>query len=301
MKPGRYIFCVDNPTDTERYINYFYTDREFTSLNNTIRNSSPPSIEQNIAESLVTSLRMPQNKSRDSFCSKKEKGVSEEYIIEKFISKKDASGARKILINTIIYFDTNNAPYAFLMYKNYPGDSNSIYISILCINSLQPKSEYSAVVYGDQIVNNFKVACETVGIHTIYLESIPSAEKFWKNQKFKLVDPQPIYSSSSSSSSSGSSSSSSSSSSRSSSGSSSRSGKSSSGSKSKSKSSSSSSKSRGSKSHDKLFYFDIIPESGAEAKAKGKAKGMLRRIKPKRNKTKRNNKGRNKRNKSKRH
>lgn len=298
MKPGRYIFCVDNPTDTERYINYFYTDREFTSLNNTIRNSSPPSIEQNIAESLVTSLRMPQNKSRDSFCSKKEKGVSEEYIIEKFISKKDASGARKILINTIIYFDTNNAPYAFLMYKNYPGDSNSIYISILCINSLQPKSEYSAVVYGDQIVNNFKVACETVGIHTIYLESIPSAEKFWKNQNFKLVDPQPIYSSSSSSSSS----SGSSSSSRSS-----GSSGSSSSSKSKSKSNSSKSrgsksKSRGSKSHDKLFYFDIIPESGAEAKAKGsRAKGMLRRIKPKRNKTKRNNKGRNKRNKSKRH
>lgn len=88
MKPGRYIFCVDDPTDTEKYINYFYTDREFTSLNSTIRNSNPPSIEQNIAESLITSLRMPQNKSRDSFCSKNEEGVSEEYIIDEFISKK---------------------------------------------------------------------------------------------------------------------------------------------------------------------------------------------------------------------
>jgi hypothetical protein len=274
MKPGRYIFCVDDPTDTERYINYFYTDREFTSLNSTIRSSSPPSIEQEIAESLITSLRMPQNKSKDSFCSKNKEGVSEEYIIDKFISKKDASGTRKILINTIIYFDTNNAPYGFLMYKNYPGDSNSMYISILCINSLQPKSEYSAIVYGDQIVNNFKVACETVGIHNIYLESIPSAEKFWKNQGFKLVDPQPIYSSSSGSSSS--SSSSSGKSSRSSKSRSSRSSRSSS----KSSSKSSSSRSSSSSSHDKLFYFNIIPGSRAKGnKRKGRYKNKTKRNK----------------------
>lgn len=293
MKPGRYIFCVDDPTDTERYINYFYTDREFTNLNNTIRSSSPPNIEQEIAESLITSLRMPQNKSRDSFCSKNEEGVSEEYIIDEFISKKKPDGTRKILINTIIYFDTNNAPFAFLMYKNYPGDSNSMYISILCINSLQPKSEYSAIVYGDQIVNNFKVACETVGVHNIYLESIPSAEKFWTNQRFKLVDPQPIYSSSSSSSSSGKSSSSGSRRSSKSSSGKSRRSKSSSGKSSSSKSSSGSS-SRSSKSHDKLFYFNIIPGSGVKGnEAKGKGK--------RRRRSKRNNKGRNKRNKSKRH
>ena len=273
MKPGRYIFCVDEPTDTEKYINYFYTDREFISLNSTIQSSSPPSLEQEIAESLITSLRMPQNKSKDSFCSKNEEGVSEEYIIDEFIGKKNASGTRKILINTIIYFDTNNAPFAFLMYKNYPGDNNSVYISILCINSLQPKSEYSAIVYGDQIVNNFKVACETVGVHNIYLESIPSAERFWKNQGFKLVDPQPIYSSSSSSSSSSSRSSSS------------KSGKS-------SRSSSSSS------SHDKLFYFNIIPtETGSRAKGNKGKRRRTKKNKNKGNKTKRNNKG----NKNKRH
>lgn len=247
MTTAKYIFCVDNPTDTEKFINYYYVDREFINLNSTISTSSPPSLEQEVAESLISALRMPQNKAKDSFCSKKEEGVDEEYIIDEFISKPNSTGSRNILINTIIYYDTDNKPFAFLMYKQYPHDANSMYISILCINSLQPKSEFSAMVYGDQIINNFKIACESVGIHNIYLESISSAETFWRREGFKMVDPQPIYSSSSSSSN-------------------------------KSKSSSSSSK-RG--SHDKLFYFNIIPETGSKGKGK-KGKGKTKKHRTKR-------------------
>ena len=286
MTTAKYIFCVDNPTDTEKFINYYYVDREFINLNSTISTSSPPSLEQEVAESLISALRMPQNKAKDSFCSKKEEGVDEEYIIDEFISKPNSTGSRNILINTIIYYDTDNKPFAFLMYKQYPHDANSMYISILCINSLQPKSEFSAMVYGDQIINNFKIACESVGIHNIYLESISSAETFWRREGFKMVDPQPIYSSSSSSSSSSSNKSKSKSSDSSKSRSKSRSkssksrskSRSSSSSKSRSRSSSSSSK-RG--SHDKLFYFNIIPETGSKGKGKGK-KGKTKKHRTKR-------------------
>jgi len=285
MNPGRYIFEVDHPTDTEKYINFYYVDKGFTILNSTIPSTSPPSLEQEVAESLIRSLRLPQNKAKDSFCSKNEEGVSEEYIIDEFISRKNAAGSRNILINTIIYYDQNNEPFAFLMYKNYPNDKNSVYISILCINSLQPKSEYSSVVYGDQIVNNFKIACENVGVHNIYLESIPSAEKFWRSKGFKLVDPQPIHKKSSSSSSS---------SSKNSSSSSSR--DSSKSSKSSSSSSSSSSRDSSSDTPDKLFYFNIIP---SEINAsENKATGYKRKRKGRR--TKRHKK-RTKRHKTKRH
>jgi hypothetical protein len=279
MTTAKYIFCVDNPTDTEKFINYYYVDREFINLNSTISTSSPPSLEQEVAESLISALRMPQNKAKDSFCSKKEEGVDEEYIIDEFISKPNSTGSRNILINTIIYYDTDNKPFAFLMYKQYPHDANSMYISILCINSLQPKSEFSAMVYGDQIINNFKIACESVGIHNIYLESISSAETFWRREGFKMVDPQPIYSSSSSSSSSNKTRSSSKNKSNKSRSSKSRS-------KSRSRSSSSktinSSKSSSSKrgSHDKLFYFNIIPETGSKGKGKkGKGKTQKHRTK----------------------
>jgi hypothetical protein len=279
MTTAKYIFCVDNPTDTEKFINYYYVDREFINLNSTISTSSPPSLEQEVAESLISALRMPQNKAKDSFCSKKEEGVDEEYIIDEFISKPNSTGSRNILINTIIYYDTDNKPFAFLMYKQYPHDANSMYISILCINSLQPKSEFSAMVYGDQIINNFKIACESVGIHNIYLESISSAETFWRREGFKMVDPQPIYSSSSSSSSSNKTRSSSKNKSNKSRSSKSRS-------KSRSRSSSSktinSSKSSSSKrgSHDKLFYFNIIPETGSKGKGKkGKKKTKKHRTK----------------------
>lgn len=71
MTTAKYIFCVDNPTDTEKFINYYYVDREFINLNSTISTSSPPSLEQEVAESLISALRMPQNKAKDSFCSKK--------------------------------------------------------------------------------------------------------------------------------------------------------------------------------------------------------------------------------------
>jgi hypothetical protein len=280
MTTAKYIFCVDNPTDTEKFINYYYVDREFINLNSTISTSSPPSLEQEVAESLISALRMPQNKAKDSFCSKKEEGVDEEYIIDEFISKPNSTGSRNILINTIIYYDTDNKPFAFLMYKQYPHDANSMYISILCINSLQPKSEFSAMVYGDQIINNFKIACESVGIHNIYLESISSAETFWRREGFKMVDPQPIYSSSSSSSSSNKTRSSSKNKSNKSRSSKSRS-------KSRSRSSSSktinSSKSSSSKrgSHDKLFYFNIIPETGSKGKGK-KGKGKTKKHRTKR-------------------
>ena len=280
MTTAKYIFCVDNPTDTEKFINYYYVDREFINLNSTISTSSPPSLEQEVAESLISALRMPQNKAKDSFCSKKEEGVDEEYIIDEFISKPNSTGSRNILINTIIYYDTDNKPFAFLMYKQYPHDANSMYISILCINSLQPKSEFSAMVYGDQIINNFKIACESVGIHNIYLESISSAETFWRREGFKMVDPQPIYSSSSSSSSSNKTRSSSKNKSN-------KSRSSKSNSKSRSRSSSSktinSSKSSSSKrgSHDKLFYFNIIPETGSKGKGK-KGKGKTKKHRTKR-------------------
>ena len=302
MNSGRYIFEVDQPTDTERYINFYYVDKGFTSLNSTIPSSSPPSLEQTIAESLLKSLRMPQNEAKDSFCSKNEEGVSEEYIIDEFISKKNASGSRNILINTIIYYDQNNAPFAFLMYKNYPNDKNSVYISILCINSLQPKSEYSSVVYGDLIVNNFKVACESVGVHNIYLESIPSAENFWRSKGFKLVDPQPIHKKSSSSSSSSGSSDSSNSSSGSS-GSSSSSGSSDS---SDSSSSGSDSSSSGSDIPDKLFYFNIIPTgtnaTGYKRRRKGRRATKKTKTKTKnKNKSKSKGKSKGKRHKTKRH
>jgi hypothetical protein len=278
MEAPKYIFCVNNPSDTEKYINYYYTERGFIDLNSKIPSSNPPSLNQEIAESLITALRRPQNKAKDSFCSKKEDGVSEEYIIDEFISKRDSSGFRNILINTIIYFDTNNKPFAFLMYKKYPHDPNSIYISILCINSLDPKSEFSTRISGNQIVNNFKVACESVGIHNIYLESIPSAENFWKREGFKMVDPQPVYIKSSSSSRSSKSSSSRSSSSRTSS-SSSSSGTSSSG---------SSSSSSSDDVPDKLFYFNIIStgSKGTGKKGKRKRKSKKRRS----TRSKRNNK-----------
>jgi hypothetical protein len=283
MTTAKYIFCVDNPTDPEKFINYYYVDREFINLNSTISTSSPPSLEQEVAESLISALRMPQNKAKDSFCSKKEEGVSEEYIIDEFISKKKSNGSRNILINTVIYYDTDNKPFAFLMYKQYPSDANSMYISILCINSLQPKSEFSAMVYGDQIINNFKVACESVGIHNIYLESIPSAETFWRQEGFKMVDPQPIYSDSSKTRSK----------SRSSKSDSSRSNKRDSKSKTRSnKTRSSSSKTRSSKSktrsssssdsNDKLFYFNIIPETGSKGKGKKGKKGKTNKHKTKR-------------------
>ena len=102
MEAPKYIFCVNNPSDTEKYINYYYTERGFIDLNSKISSSNPPSLNQEIAESLITALHRPQNKAKDSFCSKKEDGVSEEYIIDEFISKKDSSGFRNILINTII-------------------------------------------------------------------------------------------------------------------------------------------------------------------------------------------------------
>jgi hypothetical protein len=301
MEAPKYIFCVNNPSDTEKYINYYYTDRGFIDLNSKIPTSNPPSLNEEIAESLITALRRPQNKAKDSFCSKKEDGVSEEYIIDEFIGKRDSSGFRNILINTIIYFDTNNKPFAFLMYKKYPHDANSIYISILCINSLDPKSEFSTRISGNQIVNNFKVACESVGIHDIYLESIPSAENFWKREGFKMVDPQPVYiksrrksSSSSSKSSSKSSSSSSRKGSKSSSSSSgtSSSGTSSSGTSSSGTSSSGTSSSRTSSSDDvpdKLFYFNIISTGSKGTGKKGKRKSK-RRSRRRSTRSKRNNK-----------
>jgi len=298
MTTAKYIFCVDNPTDPEKFINYYYVDREFINLNSTISTSSPPSLEQEVAESLISALRMPQNKAKDSFCSKKGEGVSEEYIIDEFISKPNSTGSRNILINTVIYYDTDNKPFAFLMYKQYPSDANSMYISILCINSLQPKSKFSDMVYGDQIVNNFKVACESVGIHNIYLESISSAETFWRREGFKMVDPQPIYSKSSSSSSNSSSSRSRSSSNNKSdssktrssnkrskrSDSKTRSSNKSNGSNKRSDSRSSNKRSDSSNKrdgHDKLFYFNIIPETGSKGKGKGK-KGKTKKHKTKR-------------------
>jgi len=208
---------------------------------------------------------LPQNAVKDSFCSKKEEGVNEGYILDEFISKKKAPGNRKVLINTIIYFDTNNQPYAFLMYKNYPHDKNSIYISILCIDSLHPKTEFSSVINGDQIVSNFKIACESVGVHNIYLESIPSAEKFWKSKGFKLVEPQPVSSKSSKSS-------------RSKSSSSNKSRKSNRSYSSKSRKSSSYSSSSSSGVKDKLYYFNLIP---TESRAKG-TKTKIKRNKSKR-------------------
>lgn len=293
MEPGRYVFRVDEDYSPAGNINMYYIDRGFTSLNSKIpKNAS--SLEQETADALIKSVLTPQNAAIDSFCSKNEEGVNEEYIVNEFIKDSKSINFRKILINTIIYFDSNNKPFAFLMYKNYPHDNNSIYISILCINSIESKDYYPAI-NGDLIVSNFKIACESVGIHNIYLESIPSAEKFWRSKGFKLVDPQPTSDSSSSSSSSSSySSSSSSSSSRCSNSSCSRcSSRSSSRSSSRcsccSKSYSSSSSSSSNKVKDKLFYFNLIPtEINAIGKKKKKRNKSKRKgLKEKRNKTKR--------------
>ncbi len=283
MEPGRYVFCVDEDYSPAGNINMYYIDRGFTSLNSKIpKNAS--SLEQETADALIKSVLTPQNAAIDSFCSKNEEGVNEEYIVNEFIKDSKSINFRKILINTIIYFDSNNKPFAFLMYKNYPHDNNSIYISILCINSIESKDYYPAI-NGDLIVSNFKIACESVGIHNIYLESIPSAEKFWRSKGFKLVDPQPTSSSSSSSTSS-------SSSSRCSSSSCSRcSSRSSSRCSCCSKSYSSSSSSN--KVKDKLFYFNLIPtEINAIGKKKkkrkmNKIKSKRKGLKEKRNKTKR--------------
>lgn len=193
----RYIFCVDNNDSAAGRINSYYTNNDyhpatpFIPLKSIIPITDPPSLEQQIANLFITSILTSQ-KNKNSFCSKNENGVNPNYIIQEFISDPDKiTGIYNILINTVIYLDHNNEPFAFLMYNNYLPVANSVYISILCINSLTPKEHYPQI-YGDLIVNNFKVACETVGVDNIYLESIPSAEEFWSNKGFNLVDPQPV-------------------------------------------------------------------------------------------------------------
>jgi hypothetical protein len=170
---GRFIFCVDDDNTPAGRINSYYINNlgnKFTALKSIIHASEPPKLEQKISDSFIKTIRTIKNKGKNSFCSNGN-GVYHEYIIQKFISDPDTT-IRKILINTVIYFDHLKKPYAFLMYENYPNDSNSIYISILCINSLVDKRHYPQI-YGDLIVNNFKVACEKANIHNIYLESIP--------------------------------------------------------------------------------------------------------------------------------
>jgi hypothetical protein len=187
---GRYIFMFNNDDSLAGKINKYYVNNKatpFTPLSSRIqRDTENPSLEQYISDKFTHSLTLQQNGS--SFCSPNGNGVGANYIYQEFIQHN--KGLRwTILINTILYCDADGNPYAFLMYKNHPGDQNAVYISILCVNALVPREHYPEI-YGNLIVNNFKVACETVNVHKIYLESLPTAEPFWINERFSLVNPQ---------------------------------------------------------------------------------------------------------------
>jgi len=188
---GRYIFMVDVDNSAAGKINNYFVNHmknPFTRLSSRIqRDTENPSLEQQISDKLTDSLTEQKNGS--SFCSKNGNGVSANYIYQEFIEHKKGLNW-KILINTILYCDAQGNPFAFLMYKNYPDDTNAVYISILCVNALVSKEHYP-LIYGDQIINNFKVACQSLKIQSIFLESIQEAEGFWKSKGFIRVDPQP--------------------------------------------------------------------------------------------------------------
>jgi hypothetical protein len=185
---GRYIFKVDDNNSLAGRINNFYVNHGFTPLDkNIVRaiNPNPPLLNEIISDKLIDSIT--QEDKENGFCSPKGEGVGADYIYQEFIKQKESVNWT-ILINTILYCDAEGNPFAFLMYRNYPDVPNAVYISILCVNALVPKDHYPKI-YGDLIVNNFKVACESVGGLKIYLESLDTAEPFWISKKFSLVVP----------------------------------------------------------------------------------------------------------------
>ena len=154
---GRYLFMFNNDDSLAGKINKYYVNNKatpFIPLRSRIqRDTENPSLEHQISDKLIDSIT--QENKDSGFCSPKGEGVDADYIYQEFIKQKKSVNWT-ILINTILYCDAEGNPFAFLMYENYPDVPNAVYISILCVNALVSKDHYP-LIYGDQIVNNFKL------------------------------------------------------------------------------------------------------------------------------------------------